>query len=777
MKNYLQSVLLGTLLVFCSSSLIAQFVIKPVFFETTGVSNQGVVSGYENQSGPYSLWNPDNNTFETIGGAAPGMGVGGKAHFSQNGNFISGSSHAQIPLSTDWQRKILSNYSYIFKAIEFPSDGTGFGYAAGQTLTYNGHGIVLRTTNGGVNWSPMWVDTQNRGIEAMSFPSTFTGYVGGWNQYFAKTQNAGWDWEPLSPGGTDDVYIYTGIAFKDDMNGVVTAQLTDGPAVYYTSDGGNTWSTGSGLAAIPYKIRHVSGNTYFLATNGGHVQKSTNNGQTWTTVYHKPGAMFLGINFYDDMTGYALGETYIYKTTNGGATWTELPVAPGLTDGVLWRDINWIDENHLVIVGTPDIIFESTDGGSTWTWANQNLFNGEPALYEIAITSDAIHVCGSQGNFYYKSRISTVEVAEMSRYNVATQQWTTLGNLGFIVDNTTSAGYSISGDGSTVVGNSWANPANGNGTTPYAHAAAWNATEGFINLGSLYANINRSSRADAVSHDGSVIVGWQDFNGPWKSAVWRKNPAGGYFPNQYLLINPNGSSTDEMNQLGQASAVSADGNWIGGYGDFAFSNPWIWSESTGLVDLGSMGLQEGTIGRVTAINHDGSIVIGWYQYSPDPWTQEFTPFIWTPALGAQNLNTFITEILGYTMEMSPIYVPNAMSANGRYITGWGLDPNIGMWGELFTFRLDLQDWLLGVENNIAQINMKVYPNPVKDIVTINAEQEIEKLEVYTTSGKLILSKFVRDRHCTLDLSSIPGGVYILKSSTKNQTSTLKLVRE
>ncbi len=685
MKNYLRLVLISTLMVLCTNVLHAQYVVKETFFETTGVSNQGVVSGYENQAGPYSLWNPEQNTFYNIGGAAPGNGVGGSAKFSSDGNFISGSSYEEISLTPQWQRNVFSDFNYIFKAIEFLPYDNQTGFAAGQSVTYNGNGIILRTDDGGNSWYSVWTDTEHRGIESMSFPSYWVGYAGGWNQYFAKSQNNGWSWDPMNPAGSDDVYIYTGIEFKNEYSGVVTAQLDNGAAVYITSDGGDTWITGSGLAAIPYKISYAGGDTYFLVTNGGHIQKSVDNGHTWATVY-SISDLFLGVRFFDEMIGIATSETYIYRTIDGGNNWTQISILPGTTDGALWRDVAWSDQNNLVLVGTPDFVFESSNGGETWTWANQPIWNASPALYEIAVTGDAIHVCGSQGNFYKKSRITSVQIAEMSRYNVSSEEWARLGNLGFIVDNTRSSGYNISGDGNTIVGNSWADPANGNGTTLYTHGFAWNATEGIIDLGSMYANQNKNARADAVSHDGNIIVGWQDLNGPWKSAVWRKNPAGGYFPNEYLLVDPNGDPNDEYNQLGQASAISSDGNWIGGYGDYANNNePWIWSESTGYISLGTLA---GGTGRVSAINHDGTRVVGWFNLGP--WDPQL-PFIWTPNTGIMNLNTFITETLGFTMDFGPIYSANAMSENGNYITGWGYDQSIGPWGDFFTFRLEIPD--------------------------------------------------------------------------------------
>jgi len=200
------------------------------------------------------------------------------------------------------------------------------------------------------------------------------------------------------------------------------------------------------------------------------------------------------------------------------------------------------------------------------------------------------------GNFISGTSIGS-SVPELSRYSLLTGQWTALGSLGFMVDSTLSGGFGISGDGNTVVGLSWADTTGG---LAYAHAIAYNATEGIMDLGSLF--FGRSTRANAVSDDGSVVVGWQDFNGPWKSAVWRKNPAGGYFANEYILIDTTANPNDEYNQMGECSSVSADGKWIGGYGDYANANqPWIWCEDSGVINLGVLPLTgNGYVSGMTA---------------------------------------------------------------------------------------------------------------------------------------------------------------------------------
>jgi hypothetical protein len=253
----------------------------------------------------------------------------------------------------------------------------------------------------------------------------------------------------------------------------------------------------------------------------------------------------------------------------------------------------------------------------------------------------------------------------------------------------------------------------------------------------LYANINSSSRANAVNNDGSVIVGWQDFNGPWKAAVWKRNPAGGYFPNQYLKIDPNGSSLDENNQLGMAQAVSGDGNWVGGQGDWANNGAaWLWSEATGYISLGTI---EGGTGTVMGINYDGSVVVGYYDMGM--WDPRI-PFIWTPSDSLQNLNTYVSETLGYAMGNAVIYTPLDFSRNGLFITGDGYDSSIGPNGEYIAFRLQLPE-------NATQENFPVagktqllqaYPNPFNPETTIPfslSKAGNVKINIYNTKGQLI----------------------------------------
>jgi photosystem II stability/assembly factor-like uncharacterized protein len=770
--------------VLLTGSLMAQYIVKPTYFEPTGVSNAGVVAGYQDWGGPYYLWYPDENEYGPIGGAAPGNGIGGVAKFSSDGNYLSGSNYTDIPVNMDWHKSTLADYNFIFKSIEFPAAGSGFvGYAGGQSLTYNGNGIVLKTNNSGVSWEPMWTDSTSHGIEAMSFPTDVTGYVGGWNQYFAKTTDGGWSWTEMNPAGNDFVYIYTSIAFKDEMNGVVTAQLEGGGTmgVYVTSDGGLTWTHGIGLAGIPSKVTWVSGDIYYLVTSSGQLQKTIDSGLTWTIVHTFPGALLIGVGFYDESIGYVIGETNIYRTLNGGQNWTQQMVGPN----VIWRDVAWIDANNVIICGTPDMIYESNNGGDAWTWANQETSTMVPALYDIAIAGTLAHVCGSQGTFYKRSIVSTQTVSVMARYNTVTQEWMNLGSLGYSMDSNMSSGWNISGDGQTVVGNAWANPPTGSGIVQGTHAVAWNATEGIIDLGSLYASENRSTRADAVSYNGDVIAGWQDGNGPWKSAVWRRNPAGGYFPNEYILVNPEGSPTDENNQVAAVQAISGDGVWMGGMSDWTTNGAaWLWSEASGLQIIGSY---PDAMAWITGINYDGSRVVGYFDRGF--WDPRI-PFLWTPATGLLELNNFASQNLGYEMGTSVMYTPMDISPNGQYIAGNGFDPMVGEWGEYQAFRLQLPSTATDEQfpqPDIAVLN-NASPNPFNSSTGISfslSKRADVDLKVYNSKGQFVAglvneTKQAGNHTATwngLDKNGKPvsAGVYFYKIKSGSFTSTKKMI--
>lgn len=77
-------------------------------------------------------------------------------------------------------------------------------------------------------------------------------------------------------------------------------------------------------------------------------------------------------------------------------------------------------------------------------------------------------------------------------------------------------------------------------------------------------------------------------------------------------------------------------------------------------------------------------------------------------------------------------------------------------------------------SDINKKSMSIYPNPTSDFVHVNNNQEVLKLEVVDLAGKSILSK---ENVTTLDVKELPKGVYLLKVTTKDGTSTQKFLKK
>ncbi len=294
--------------------------------------------------------------------------------------------------SQTWNYATSTGTSFILYGMSFPPNQNDIGYACGMEYTYNADGVVVKTTDGGNNWTQVLPTSGDiDGLQGIWFISDLVGFAGGWNNYFIKTTDGGNNWTPVSCG--TNVWYYVDVEFWDSNNGIAAARMNGSEqAVFITSDGGNTWvpatsgiSTG-GLMGVSYADQ----NTIFAVGTDAKVYKSTDGGHNWITQYTLP-AMLFGVDFADANFGVVGAEEKMFATTDGGSTWTthttgyeNFYACEAYTDGTAY------------IGGTDENIYSTSDFGATWTMHHNG--GGTSHLYRIRTTDNGnMYACGSQG--------------------------------------------------------------------------------------------------------------------------------------------------------------------------------------------------------------------------------------------------------------------------------------------------------------------------------------------------------------------------------------------
>lgn len=94
---------------------------------------------------------------------------------------------------------------------------------------------------------------------------------------------------------------------------------------------------------------------------------------------------------------------------------------------------------------------------------------------------------------------------------------------------------------------------------------------------------------------------------------------------------------------------------------------------------------------------------------------------------------------------------------------WGGEPAEDRWGLLET-------------NDLILENIAVYPNPASEILVIQNSQALEgEIILYNILGKVILQDEIESTATSLDVSSLPSGLYLLKLSSEGHQKTQKVI--
>jgi len=251
-----------------------------------------------------------------------------------------------------------------------------YGWAAGDS------GIIINTTNGGTNWSIQNSNTSDNIVEIF-FVNRSIGWASSWSTtappfgtILLKTTDGGVNWNQI-PYPTENIFI-TCILFTDSLTGWMGGKPH---ALVKSTDGGFNWQQAeidtSILAFLPVLNIKFYNSEYGYACGGafenaGVIWNTTNGGNKWFAIDHSfaPPDPIQQIHLFDSLHVIgSSGDREVYgvgmiRTTDGGNFWEyENAGIPGVAYDLEFRT----DYNAWATLGSIESLIYSLDSGATWS--------------------------------------------------------------------------------------------------------------------------------------------------------------------------------------------------------------------------------------------------------------------------------------------------------------------------------------------------------------------------------------------------------------------------
>ncbi|MBK9985237.1 MAG: hypothetical protein IPP15_23305 [Saprospiraceae bacterium] len=244
-------------------------------------------------------------------------------------------------------------------------------------------------------WSPITGLPTSVGLKTVKFIDISTGWAAGENGTILKTTNGGTNWSLQTSGTTSTI---RSIFFLDASNGWACG---DEGTIITTTNGGTTWTPQtSPYGSQYYGIRFVNTTTGWVVGAGSVLLKTVNGGANWIQQQNQGSSMW-GLDMQSTTSGWVcggfnntFGSPSLLKTTNG-SSWT-YQTNSGVTSFLSFNDIRFSDANNGWLVGGNGIIRHTTNAGAT-AWTGQTSGTQSELLGVDFLNASVGYACGREG--------------------------------------------------------------------------------------------------------------------------------------------------------------------------------------------------------------------------------------------------------------------------------------------------------------------------------------------------------------------------------------------
>jgi len=682
--------------------------------------------------------------------------------------------------------------------------GTGEVNAGGGSLAYDGNGIY-KSADAGLTWEAKGLPAVGSVSKVLIDPNDDqTIFAGAMGPLFRKDTNRG------VYRSTNDGNDWEQVLFVSDSTGIIDMAIhpNNGNIVYAAS-----WE----------RIRRPTNRQYGGETS--RIYRSQDGGDTWTELTNglpsnanDKGRISIDISqsnpnvlyaFYTDKIGNVEGT---FKTTNGGDSWTQVNSISNGTSYHWWFGgifVDPTDEN--VIYNSGFVMDKSIDGGQTWSSTFSNVHVDQHAVaFNASVPGEVL--IGNDGGLYKSTnngnsstKINNLPITQFYRFYVDAQNANKV--YGGAQDNNTIR---------TQTGglSDWLSIYGGDGFQPLVDPSNTNVIYALYQRGNLGKSINNGTSFNAATN--GIPSG--DTNN-WDTAI---------------CFDPNDSQTLFYGTQKVYKTTNAAGNWTAISPDLS-NGPHSGNLAFGTVttinvsSLNSDVIYAGTDdGNVWVTQNDGT---NWTKISnalPNLWTTKVlasrddaaTVYVTFSGYryGENNGHVFKSTDFGATWSDISNNLPD-IPVNDIEKDQYGnlfLGTDIGILASLdegatwqalgenmpsvvvtdlfihenseylyaatygrSSYKLNIANDILRIENNVFASGVKLYPNPASDFVniTFSTTSEGVVVEIYDQLGRVVYSDKFESlaSEMQISLEGISKGIYYVQITSKGQKTTKKLL--